>query len=335
MTILVTGAAGFIGFHTVRALLTRGERVIGLDNLNEYYDVTLKQARLKLLEEMTGFTFIKADISDKAAVSRVVQQEKPTHVIHLAAQAGVRYAFENPDAYITSNIVGFQNVIEAANAAGVEHFVYASTSSVYGANTNMPFSTSNGADHPVSLYAATKRSNELVAHTYASLFGLPCTGLRFFTVYGPWGRPDMALFKFVQRILAGKPIDIFNEGRHKRDFTYVADIVDGILKVMDSPATADAAWSGDKPNPASSYAPWRLYNIGNNSPVALMDFVSCIEEALGKTAQKNFLPLQPGDVAETYADIDPITDQFGFTPKTQIREGIDQFVAWYRSYYNA
>ncbi|MEQ8745998.1 NAD-dependent epimerase [Pyruvatibacter sp.] len=333
MRILITGAAGFIGFHTAQALLARGDQVVGVDNLNHYYDVSLKNARLDILRQNPNFTFFKADISDKAEIHTVYEASPIDRVIHLAAQAGVRYAFENPDAYITSNILGFQNVIDCAKDVGVGHFVYASTSSVYGANTNMPFSASRSADHPVSLYAATKRSNELIAHTYAHLFGLPCTGLRFFTVYGPWGRPDMALFSFVRDILADKPIDIFNEGKHKRDFTYVDDIVDGIVRVTDRPASVNPDWSGDMPDPASSAAPWRIYNIGNNTPVALMDFVSCIEDAVGRKATKNFLPMQPGDVAETYADIDPVSKDMGFKPQTGIQEGIRKFVSWYLSYF--
>lgn len=330
---LVTGAAGFIGFHTSRQLLSRGETVVGIDNLNDYYDVSLKQARRDLLVQDPNFQFEQIDISDKESVDRVLESESFDRVIHLAAQAGVRYAFENPDAYIASNLVGFQNIINASRNSNVGHFIYASTSSVYGANTKMPFAATDAVNHPLSLYAATKKSNELSAHTYASLFGLPCTGLRFFTVYGPWGRPDMALFTFVKKILAGEPIDIFNNGQHKRDFTYVEDIVDGVLRVAEKPAQPDPDWNSDAPNPSTSNAPWRIYNIGNSTPVALMEFISAIEDALGKKAEMNMLPLQPGDVPATYADISPIRDGFGFTPRTEIREGIGNFVSWYRSYY--
>ncbi len=333
MSWLVTGAAGFIGFHTARQLLSRGVRVVGIDNLNSYYDASLKRARIDQLKDNPDFTFVHADIADKAALSDLFSRYEFERIVHLAAQAGVRYALENPDAYIHSNIVGFQNLIDHVRAQGTEHFVYASTSSVYGANTRMPFSTSDNVDHPLSLYAATKKSNEMVAHTYAYLFGMPCTGLRFFTVYGPWGRPDMALFTFVRKILAGEPIEVFNEGRHKRDFTYVDDIVDGVLRVAERPAAADPAFDSDAPDPATSSAPWRVYNIGNNQPVALMDFIAAIETALGRKAEKLMRPLQPGDVPATYADIEPLRREFGFEPRTSINEGVEKFVAWYRDYH--
>jgi len=333
MTWLVTGAAGFIGYHTTQALLARGENVVGIDSLNEYYDVTLKRARLERLKEHDGFTFVHLDISDDDALGRVFADHKFKRIIHLAAQAGVRYAFENPKAYIASNVVGFQNLIDQARDHEIEHLIYASTSSVYGALTKMPFTVHKPADHPVSLYAATKRSNELVAHTYAHLFGLPCTGLRFFTVYGPWGRPDMALFSFTRKILAGEPIEVFNHGRHKRDFTYVDDIVAGILAAAEKPATADPNWDPSAPDPSSSNAPWRVYNLGNNQPVALMDFIATIEKNLGKTAEKIMLPLQPGDVPETYADVETSHRDLGFEAKTSLDVGIENFMAWYKSYY--
>jgi UDP-glucuronate 4-epimerase len=333
MAWLVTGAAGFIGFHTARELLRRGEAVVGVDNLNDYYDPTLKQARLATLQSEANFEFIKLDLADEAAVADLFRTHDFEVVINLAAQAGVRYALENPKAYIASNIIGFQNLIDQARARPPRHFVFASTSSVYGANTNMPFSVAHNVDHPVSLYAATKKSNELVAHSYAHLFRLPCTGLRFFTVYGPWGRPDMALFKFTRNILAGEPIEVFNEGRHKRDFTYIDDIVDGVLRVANQPAEPDPTWTGDAPDPSTSNAPWRVYNIGNNEPVALMDFIAAIEDALGKKANMLMRPLQPGDVPETYADIDAISRATGFKPHTSMREGVGRFVEWYKDFY--
>jgi UDP-glucuronate 4-epimerase len=331
--ILVTGAAGFIGFHLSQRLLERGDAVIGLDNLNAYYDVTLKEARLALITKHANFRFVRADLADRRAMEAVFAEELPEIVVNLAAQAGVRYSLENPHAYVESNLVGFMNVLEGCRHQGVKHCVFASSSSVYGANTRMPFSVHDNVDHPLSLYAATKKANELMAHSYAALYRLPCTGLRFFTVYGPWGRPDMALFLFTRAILEGRPIDVFNEGRMKRDFTYIDDIVEGLLRVMDRPPAPDPAWSGDRPDPSSSFAPYRLYNIGNNHPVALMDFISTLEGHLGRTAKKNFLPLQAGDVPATYADVDDLMAEVGFKPATPIAEGIGRFVAWYRAYY--
>jgi UDP-glucuronate 4-epimerase len=333
MKFLVTGAAGFIGFHTCKALLDRGDEVIGLDNLNSYYDVRLKQARLNQLEGRNGFSFHKLDLVDRKGIEELFATTRPQRVIHLAAQAGVRYSLENPHAYIDSNIVGTLNVLEGCRHNGVEHLVYASSSSVYGANTALPFSVHQNVDHPLSLYAASKKANELMAHTYAHLYRLPVTGLRFFTVYGPWGRPDMALFLFTRKILAGEPIDVFNEGHHARDFTYIDDIVEGVLRTADQVATANPDWSGDHPDPATSNAPYRLYNIGNNNPVDLMHFIACIEKALGREAKKNFLPLQPGDVPKTYANVDALVADIGFKPATPIEDGIAKFIAWYRSYY--
>ena len=335
MRILVTGAAGFIGYHTARALLDRGDEVIGFDNLNSYYDVSLKEARLEQLKPRNDFHFIKGDLADRPAVERLFGEHRPERVIHLAAQAGVRYSLTHPHAYIDSNLVGFLNVLEGCRHNGVEHLVFASSSSVYGANTTMPFSVHHNVDHPLSLYAATKKSNELMAHTYAHLYRLPTTGLRFFTVYGPWGRPDMALFTFVRQILANEPIDVFNEGHHARDFTYIDDVVEGVVRVADRVPTPNPAWSGERPDPASSLAPYRLYNIGNNSPVKLMDFIAEIEKALGRKARKNFLPLQPGDVPATYADIGDLKADVGFTPNTLIEDGVARFVDWYRDYYRA
>ena len=333
MKFLVTGAAGFIGFHTCKALLDRGDEVIGLDNLNSYYDVRLKQARLKQLEGRNGFSFHKLDLVDRKGIEELFATTRPQRVIHLAAQAGVRYSLENPHAYIDSNIVGTLNVLEGCRHNGVEHLVFASSSSVYGANTALPFSVHQNVDHPLSLYAASKKANELMAHTYAHLYRLPVTGLRFFTVYGPWGRPDMALFLFTRKILAGEPIDVFNEGHHARDFTYIDDIVEGVLRTADKVATPNPDWSGDHPDPATSNAPYRLYNIGNNNPVDLMHFIACIEKALGREAKKNFLPLQPGDVPKTYANVDALVADVGFKPATPIEDGIAKFIAWYRSYY--
>ena len=333
MKFLVTGAAGFIGFHAAKALLDRGDEVIGLDNLNSYYDVRLKQARLKQLEGRNGFSFHKLDLVDRKGIEELFATTRPQRVIHLAAQAGVRYSLENPHAYINSNIVGTSNVLEGCRHNGVEHLVFASSSSVYGANTALPFSVHQNVDHPLSLYAASKKANELMAHTYAHLYRLPVTGLRFFTVYGPWGRPDMALFLFTRKILAGEPIDVFNEGHHARDFTYIDDIVEGVLRTADKVATANPDWSGDHPDPAASDAPYRLYNIGNNNPVSLMHFIGCIEKALGREAKKNFLPLQPGDVPKTYANVDALVADVGFKPATPIEDGIAKFIAWYRSYY--
>lgn len=333
MKILVTGAAGFIGYHTAKYLLERGDTVIALDNLNAYYDVTLKNARLKNLTAYDAFTFYKIDLADRQGVEELFEVEKPQKVIHLAAQAGVRYSLENPHAYIDSNVVGFLHILEGCRSYDVEHLVYASTSSVYGANTHMPFSVHQNVDHPLSLYAASKKSNELMAHTYAHLYNLPVTGLRFFTVYGPWGRPDMALFMFCSNILSGKPIDIFNNGHHARDFTYIDDITEGVVRAVDKIAAPEDNWSGLEPDPATSQAPYRLYNIGNNQPVELMDFIGHIEAALGVKAEKNFLPLQPGDVPKTFADIDALSKDMDFVPKTSIEEGIRLFVLWYRDFY--
>jgi UDP-glucuronate 4-epimerase len=333
MKFLVTGAAGFIGFHTAKALLDRGDEVIGLDNLNAYYDVALKEARLAELTPYERFSFVKADIADQGAVNRLFAEHKPRRVIHLAAQAGVRHSLTHPEDYVQSNMVGFLNILEACRNNGVEHLVFASSSSVYGANTHTPFSVHDNVDHPLSFYGASKKANELMAHCYAHLYGLPVTGLRFFTVYGPWGRPDMALFKFVRNILADEPIDIFNEGHHARDFTYIDDIVEGVVRIADRLPEADPQWSGDQPDPATSSAPYRLYNIGNNSPVQLMDFVACIEKSVGRTAKKNLLPLQPGDIPETCAEISDLVRDAGFKPNTPIEDGIDRFVAWYRDYY--
>jgi UDP-glucuronate 4-epimerase len=331
--ILVTGAAGFIGFHLSQRLLQNGETVVGLDNLNPYYDVTLKEARLSLLEKNGVFRFIRADIADRKAMAALFEAERFDIVVHLAAQAGVRYSLENPHAYVESNIVGFMNILEGCRHHQVKHLVFASSSSVYGANTRMPFSVHDNVDHPLSLYAATKKANELMAHTYASLYGLPCTGLRFFTVYGPWGRPDMALFLFTRAIMEGRSIDVFNEGRMERDFTYIDDIVEGVARIMERIPWPNAAWNGERPDPAISFAPYRLYNIGNNRPVALMDFITILEGHLGREAKKNFLPMQAGDVPATYADVDDLMADAGFKPATPIEEGIGRFVAWYREYY--
>lgn len=333
MKVLLTGAAGFIGFHTARFLLARGDEIVGVDNLSAYYDVGLKHARLCQLEDMKGFHFVKADLEDREAMARIFSEERPQRVVNLAAQAGVRYAFENPHAYGNSNLIGFLNVLEGCRHEKVEHLVFASSSSVYGANTAMPFSVHHNVDHPLSLYAATKKANELMAHSYAHLYGFPVTGLRFFTVYGPWGRPDMSLFLFTKKIFAGEPIDVFNNGDHARDFTYVDDVVEGVVRTLDHPAAPNPAWSGNKPDPGTSAAPYRLYNIGNNNPIELMHFIACIEAAVGKTATKNFLPLQPGDVPRTYADVDALVKDIGFKPAIPIEEGIRRFVAWYREYY--
>ena len=334
MKILVTGAAGFIGYHTTQLLLARGDEVVGYDSLDNYYDPRLKEARLARLRGQNGFSFVQADLRDREAVENVFAVHKPDRVINLAAQAGVRYSIENPRAYIDSNIVGFLNLIEGCRHNGIEHLVYASSSSVYGANTQMPFSVHQNVDHPLSLYAATKKSNELMAHTYAHLYGLPVSGLRFFTVYGPWGRPDMSLFLFTRKILAGEPIDVFNNGNHSRDFTYVGDIAEGVVRTLDNVANPNAEWSSDRPDPGTSNAPYRLYNIGNNNPVELMYFISCIEKAVGREAQKNFLPLQPGDVPQTYADVEALSDAVGFRPETPIETGIQNFVEWYRDFYS-
>jgi len=333
MNYLVTGAAGFIGFHLSRRLLERGDRVIGIDNLNAYYDVNLKKARLCKLEEIPGFTFHKLDLVDREGVNRLFAENNFDYVVNLAAQAGVRYSLENPHAYIDCNIVGFLNILEGCRHNDIKHLVYASSSSVYGANTSMPFSVHHNVDHPVSLYAATKKSNELMAHTYASLYKLPCTGLRFFTVYGPLGRPDMALFLFTKAIVENKPIDVYNHGRMKRDFTYIDDIVEGVIRVSDKTPEPNPDWNGDKPDSATSYAPYKLYNIGNNNPVELMKFIEVLEDCLGKKANKKLLPIQPGDVPETYADVDDLVNDVGFKPATSIEEGINKFVEWYNEYY--
>ena len=333
MTILVTGAAGFIGFHISQYLLGRGDTVIGIDNLNDYYDVSLKEARLSQLNNNDKFSFHKIDITNKDVIDNIFKSKSPTHVIHLAAQAGVRYSLQNPYAYIDSNITGFMNILEACRNNSVKHLVFASSSSVYGANTQMPFSVSDNVDHPLSIYAATKKSNELMAHTYSHLYNIPVSGLRFFTVYGPWGRPDMALFIFTRKIINGEKIDIFNNGKHKRDFTYIDDIVEGVVRVSDKVVTANKDWNSDKPDPATSKAPYRLYNIGNHSPVDLMYFIELIEKNLGKKADKNYLPLQPGDVPETYADVDALIDYVDYSPSTSIETGVKIFVKWFKDYY--
>jgi UDP-glucuronate 4-epimerase len=331
--ILVTGAAGFIGFHTSRRLLARGHVVVGLDNVNDYYSVQLKRDRLQQLQADAKFSFHKLDLADREGVAEVFQAGRFEEVVHLAAQAGVRYSLENPGVYVDSNLVGFVNILEGCRHNCVKHLVYASSSSVYGANTKMPFSVHQNVDHPVSLYAATKKANELMAHTYSHLFGLPTTGLRFFTVYGPWGRPDMALFLFTQAILEGRPIDVFNHGKMRRDFTYIDDIVEGVVRVMDRTPQPDMQWSSNQPDPGTSMAPYRVYNIGNNQPVELLEMISLVEKCLGKTATKNFLPMQPGDVTETYADVDDLVRDTGFRPSTPLPDGIARFIEWYRAYY--
>lgn len=334
MRILVTGAAGFIGFHLCRRLLARGDVVLGLDNLNSYYEVSLKQSRLAHLTPQAGFSFVQTDLADRPAMEQLFSVEQFDIVIHLAAQAGVRYSLENPHAYVDSNLTGFMNILEGCRHTGVKHLVFASSSSVYGANTAIPFSIHQNVDHPISLYAATKKANELMAHSYASLFNLPVTGLRLFTVYGPWGRPDMAYFSFTRAILEGRPINIFNRGRMQRDFTYVDDIVEGIVRIADKPAEKNPTWSGTQPDPGTSFAPYRIYNIGNNKPVELLQFIEILEQQLGITAQKNFLPMQAGDVPATFADIDELAAATGFRPATSLEDGIARFVAWFRSYYS-
>jgi UDP-glucuronate 4-epimerase len=333
MKILVTGAAGFIGSALSLRLLERGDEVIGVDNLDPYYDIGLKEARLARTSAYDGFTDIRASIADREAMAELFKKYQPQRVVNTAAQAGVRYSLENPLAYVDTNLLGFANILEGCRHNGVESLVYASSSSVYGSNTNMPFSVHDNVDHPVSLYAASKKANELMAHTYSHLYGLPTTGLRFFTVYGPWGRPDMAYFSFTKKILAGESIDIFNNGNHQRDFTYIDDIVEGVIRILDKIPEPNPDWSGDNPDAASSSAPYRLYNIGNNTMVELMRYLEVLEDCLGKKAEKNMLPLQPGDVQATYADIDDLVRDVGYRPETTIEEGLARFVAWYRDFY--
>lgn len=332
--ILVTGAAGFIGFHLSKRLLKEGFEVVGLDIVNDYYDVQLKFDRLTILAEFSKFTFQKMDLVDKDDVLDLFKESEFDYVVNLAAQAGVRYSIENPHAYIDSNITGFLNILEGCRHYPVKHLVYASSSSVYGANTQMPFSVKHNVDHPVSLYAATKKANELMAHAYSNLYNVPTTGLRFFTVYGPWGRPDMALFLFTKAILEGKPIDVYNNGNMKRDFTYIDDIVEGITRLIPAPPVPDKQWNGDSPNPSSSFAPYKVFNIGNDNPVRLMDFIEAVENALGMKAQKNMLPLQDGDVPASWANVDELMDTINFRPKTSIEHGVNNFIDWYKSYYN-
>lgn len=336
MKVLVTGAAGFIGSHVSMYLLERGDEVVGLDNLNDYYDPTLKEARLeriKALPSADKFRFVKMSVEDRASMETLFADEKFDKVVHLAAQAGVRYSIENPHAYIDSNIVGFMNILEGCRHNKIKHLVYASSSSVYGANENMPFAVEDNVDHPMSLYAASKKANELMAHTYSNLYNLPTTGLRFFTVYGPWGRPDMALFLFTKAILEDKPIQVFNHGKHRRDFTYIDDIVEGIIHTLDTTAAIDPNWSGEKPNPGSSKVPWKVYNIGAQTPVELLTYIETLENALGKKAEKELLPLQPGDVPDTYADVEALVNDTGYRPSTTIETGINNFVEWYKDYY--
>ena len=333
MKVLVTGSAGFIGSALSLRLLARGDEVVGVDNLNDYYDVELKRARLSRTQQHPRFTDLRLDLQDRAAIAEVFSSHRPQRVVNLAAQAGVRYSIENPMAYVDTNLVGFANILEGCRRTGVEHLVYASSSSVYGANTNMPFSVHQNVDHPLSLYAATKKANELMAHTYSHLYRLPATGLRFFTVYGPWGRPDMALFKFTRAILAGEAIDVFNYGHHRRDFTYIDDIVEGVIRVLDRVPEPDPGWSGQDPDSATSNAPYRLYNIGNNRPVELMQYIELLEQCLGRPAKKNLLPLQPGDVPDTFADVEDLVRETGYQPATTVSVGVERFVAWYRDYF--
>ncbi len=333
--ILITGAAGFIGYHLSKRLLEDGRTVVGLDNLNDYYDPRLKRARLDLLEKFPAFSHADFDMADREAMPALFAEHGFDAVVNLAAQAGVRYSLVNPHSYVDTNLVGFVNILEGCRHNGVKHLLYASSSSVYGANTNMPFSVHSNVDHPVSLYAASKKANELMAHSYSHLYGLPATGLRFFTVYGPWGRPDMALFLFTKAILEGRPIDVFNNGNMERDFTYIDDIIEGVFRLIDHLPRANPEWSGDHPDPATSYCPWRLYNIGNNSKEKLMRYIEVLEECLGKKAEKNFLPMQAGDVAATYADVEDLVREINFKPNTSIEDGVRNFVAWYREYYGA
>jgi UDP-glucuronate 4-epimerase len=333
MKVLITGAAGFIGSALALRLLARGDSVVGVDNLNDYYDVALKEARLARTQGHPAFVDLRLDIEDGALLREAFETHRPDRVVNLAAQAGVRYSIENPMAYVRTNLVGFANVLECCRHTGVEHLAYASSSSVYGANTAMPFSVHHNVDHPVSLYAASKKANELMAHTYSHLYGLPTTGLRFFTVYGPWGRPDMALFKFTRAILAGEPIEVFNYGRHRRDFTYIDDIVEGVVRVLDRIPQGNPHWSGEAPDAATSRAPYRLYNIGNNNPVELMEYIATLESSLGLKAQMTLLPLQPGDVPDTYADVSELAADTGYHPRTPVPEGVARFVAWYREFY--
>jgi len=331
--LLVTGAAGFIGFHTARLLLERGEEIVGLDDLNAYYEPALKEARLAMLRRYPAFRFVKLDVAERAPMEELFAREKFRRVVHLAAQAGVRYSIVNPHVYVQSNITGFLHVLEGCRHHGVEHLVYASTSSVYGANTHMPFTETQNVDHPLTLYAATKKANELMAHSYSSLYGLPTTGLRFFTVYGPWGRPDMALFLFTRRILAGEPIDVFNGGHHQRDFTYIDDIVQGVAAAVDHVAAPDLTWNSDAPNPSTSRAPYKIYNIGNQRPISLLRYIEVLEECLGRSARKNLLPMQPGDLPDTYADVEALAREVGYRPKTPLEAGVKRFVEWYLEYY--
>jgi UDP-glucuronate 4-epimerase len=339
MKVLVTGAAGFIGSHVALRLLARGDEVVGLDNLNDYYDVSLKETRLHRVESAGNepgagqFSFVKMDIADRGNIEQLFGDEKFDRVVHLAAQAGVRYSIENPHAYIDSNIVGFMNILEGCRHNDIAQLTYASSSSVYGANESLPFSVHDNVDHPLSLYAASKKANELMAHTYSHLYALPTTGLRFFTVYGPWGRPDMALFLFTRAILAGEPINVFNYGKHKRDFTYIDDIVEGVIRTLDATAQPNLNWDGKCPDPGTSAAPWRVYNIGNNNPVDLVDYIAAIEQALGIKAEKNLLPLQPGDVPDTFANVEALVEDVGYKPTTDVRDGIKRFVDWYKDYY--
>ena len=333
MKIIVTGSAGFIGFSLCVMLLERGDSIIGIDNHNNYYDPKIKESRLQQLTKYSNYQHYRVDLSDQSSLDKIFNDHKPLKVVNLAAQAGVRYSMENPLAYINSNIVGFANTLESCRHHKVEHLVYASSSSVYGANTKMPFSEHDNVNHPLSVYAASKRSNELMAHTYSHLYQLPTTGLRFFTVYGPWGRPDMALFKFTKNILEEKPINVFNHGKHTRDFTYIDDIVEGVIKTLDSPAVSNIDWNSNQPDPATSKAPWRIYNIGNNKPVQLMNYIDALEKTLEKKAKINFLPLQPGDVPDTYANVDNLKKQFNYKPETSVFEGVSNFVKWYKDYY--